>query len=162
MCYDVMLERSHIFHPHFQMCLQRRGIVASNKCDAFAPRQPLAQFREQSSCQPMPAFALHHADRAINVSIMRPRIGAEHRLYDWGLCFSAARSRQQIADYLAIPARHDLRQIVERGLNERAWKPYAQKSTTAEQILFLKIQNAYNVVARGQSDLGHDVGHSIV
>jgi hypothetical protein len=60
------------------------------------------------------------------------------------------------------PARHDLRQIVERGLNERPWKPYAQKSTPAEQILFLKVQNAYDVAARGQSDLGHDVGHLMV
>ena len=55
-----------------------------------------------------------------------------------------------------MPARHDLRQIVKRGLNERPWKPYAQKSTLAEQILFLKVQNAYDVAARGQSDLGHD------
>jgi hypothetical protein len=47
-------------------------------------------------------------------------------------------------------------------LNERPWKPYAQKSTPAEQILFLKVQNAYDVAARGQSDLGHDVGHSMV
>ena len=51
---------------------------------------PLAQFREQCNCQPMPAFALRHADRAINVSIMRPRIGAEHRLYDWGMSVYAA------------------------------------------------------------------------
>ena len=42
-------------------------------------------------------------------------------------------------------------------LSERPWKPYAQKSTPAEQILFLKVQNAYDVAARGQSDLGHDV-----
>jgi hypothetical protein len=72
------------------VCPQRRGIVASDKGDAFALRQPLAQFRAQSSCQPMPAFALRHADRAVNVSVTRPRIGAEHRLYDWGLCVYAA------------------------------------------------------------------------
>jgi hypothetical protein len=68
---------------------------------------------------------------------------------------------QQIGDYLAVPARHDLRQIVERGLNERAWKPYAQKPALAEQILILKVQNAYDVIARGQSDFGYDVAHSI-
>jgi hypothetical protein len=28
---------------------------------------------------------------------------------------------------------------------------------TAEQVLFLKVQNACDVAARGQSDLGHDV-----
>ena len=51
------------------------------------------------------------------------------------------------------------RQIVQRGLNKRAWKPYAQKPTPAEQILFLKVQNAYDVVAGGGSDLGHNEGH---
>jgi hypothetical protein len=71
----------------------------------------------------------------------------------------AARSRQQIADYLAIPARHDLWQIVKRGLNERTRKPYAQKPTPSEQVLFLKVQNAFNVIARGQCDFGNDVGH---
>ena len=45
---------------------------------------------------------------------------------------------------------------------KRPWKPYAQKSTPAEQILFLKVVNAFDVAARGQSDLGHDVGHSMV
>ena len=71
-----------------------------------------------------------------------------------GVCACTPRDPASIGDYLAIPARHDLRQIVERGVNERAWKPYAQKPTPTEQILFLKVQNAYDVVAGGQSDLG--------
>jgi hypothetical protein len=53
---------------------------------------------------------------------------------------------------LPTRTRLSLRQIVERGLNECTWKPYAQKPTTTGQILFLKVQNAYNVVAGGQSD----------
>ena len=43
-----------------------------------------------------------------------------------------------------------------------SWKPYAQKPSVTEQVLFLELQNAFDVVAGRWSDLGQNVHSTIV